>query len=62
LQRQAREVLAYSEDGVLDLVDRGWLDRATRPTAEVSSRDRYGLEWTLNLAAWLELRQPRIAL
>ena len=62
LQRQAREVLEYSDDGVLDLVDRAWLDRATRPTAVVSTTERQGLEWTLNLDAWLELYRPRLNL
>ena len=62
LQRQARELLEQSEDGVLDLVDRGWLERATRPDGENPSRDRHGLEWTLNLAVWLDLYHPRVVL
>lgn len=62
LQRQAREVLEYSEDGVLDLVDHAWLDRATRPSAVISAGDRQGLEWTLNLEAWLDLYRPRLNL
>jgi asparagine synthase (glutamine-hydrolysing) len=61
LQRQAREVLEYSEDGVLDLIDRAWLERATRPAAVVSANDRQGLEWTLNLEAWLDLYHPRLS-
>jgi asparagine synthase (glutamine-hydrolysing) len=62
LQRQGREVLEQSVDGVLDIVDRTWLDRATRPATEVSAADRYGLEWTLNLAAWLDLYRPRLVI
>lgn len=62
LQRQAREVLEHSSDGVLDLVDRAWLDHATRPSAVISAYDRQGLEWTLNLDAWLELYRPRLTL
>jgi asparagine synthase (glutamine-hydrolysing) len=62
LQRQARAVLVYSDDGVLDLVDRAWLERATRPTAVVSTTDRQGLEWTLNLEAWLDIYRPRLNL
>jgi len=50
------------DDGVPELVDRGWLERATRPGGELSSRDRHGLEWTLNLAVWIELYRPRIRL
>jgi len=60
LQRQARDVLEYSRDGVLDLVDRDWLERATRPSGDVSEVDRLGLEWTLNLNAWLDLYHPRL--
>ena len=62
LQRQAREVLDYSENGVTDLIDRVWLERATRPAARVSSADRQGLEWTLNLQVWLDLYSPRLNL
>jgi asparagine synthase (glutamine-hydrolysing) len=61
LQRQARDVLEHSPNGVLDLVDRTWLDRATRPSTGVSELDRHGLEWTLNLHAWLDLYRPRLA-
>jgi asparagine synthase (glutamine-hydrolysing) len=62
LQRQASELLAQSDDGVFALVDRSWLERATKPAAEVAQADRHGLEWTLNLAAWMDLRHPRLAL
>jgi asparagine synthase (glutamine-hydrolysing) len=62
LQRQAREVLEYSEDGVLDLVDRAWLNRVTRPNALIGTADRQGLEWTLNLEAWLDIYRPRLSL
>jgi asparagine synthase (glutamine-hydrolysing) len=62
LQRQAREVLDYSENGVTDLIDRVWLERATRPAAVVSTADRQGLEWTLNLQVWLDLYSPRLSL
>jgi asparagine synthase (glutamine-hydrolysing) len=58
LRRQGRELLGA--DGVLDLVDRDWLERATRPAAEIASRDRHGLEWALDLAVWLKLYRPRI--
>ena len=62
LQRQARELLEQSEDGVLDLVDRGWLERATRPAARSRRATGTGLEWTLNLAVWLDLYHPRVVL
>ena len=38
----ARRASARYRRGVLDLVDRAWLDRATRPAAEVSAGDRRG--------------------
>jgi asparagine synthase (glutamine-hydrolysing) len=60
LQRQARELLGTNSDGVMSLVDREWLERATRPQAEVSDEDRHGLEWTLNLAHWIDLHHPRL--
>ena len=54
--------MASATAGVLALVDRNWLERATRPAAEISQRDRHGLESTLNLAAWMDLHHPRLAL
>jgi asparagine synthase (glutamine-hydrolysing) len=62
LQRQAGELLRRSDDGIFALVDRKWLERATRPTAAVSPRVRHGLEWTLDLAAWMDLYRPSLAL
>jgi asparagine synthase (glutamine-hydrolysing) len=60
---QARALHAESANRVFELVDRTWLDAALRqdPTA-VSPEDRQGLEWTLNLATWLEIYQPRLDL
>jgi asparagine synthase (glutamine-hydrolysing) len=62
LQRQASELLAQSQNGLFTLVDRSWLERATRPTAEITQLDRHGLESTLNLAAWMDIHHPRLAL
>jgi asparagine synthase (glutamine-hydrolysing) len=62
LQRQGRDVLEHTSDGVLDLIDRTWLERATRPATEVSTADRYGLEWTLSLAEWLDVYRPRLVI
>ena len=62
LQRQARELLEQSEDGVLDLVDRGWLERATRP----GRRDRLTRPARARMDAeprgWLDLYHPRVVL
>ncbi|MEA2293234.1 MAG: hypothetical protein QOE86_873 [Solirubrobacteraceae bacterium] len=62
LQRQASELLAQSQDGVFELVDRTWLERAARPAATIGLLERQGLEWTLNLAAWMDIRHPRLAI
>jgi asparagine synthase (glutamine-hydrolysing) len=67
LQRQGHELLAGNGNGngngtgVLGLVDRAWLESATRPDpAGLAPADRRGLEWTLNLAAWLDLYHPSV--
>lgn len=61
LQVQARAVLERA-DGVLELVDRGWLERAVEPATPLSVGDRHGLEWTLNLDTWLDVHEPQILL
>lgn len=61
LQVQARAVLERA-DGVLELVDRGWLERAVAPATPLSVSDRHGLEWTLNLDTWLDVHQPQVLL
>ncbi|MCW3013345.1 MAG: hypothetical protein JWO02_437 [Solirubrobacterales bacterium] len=63
LQRQAAELLGDGDHGVFALVDRRWLESATRPApAAVDDLDRRGLEWTLSLSAWLDLYRPQLAL
>jgi len=62
LQRQGRELLGDRDTGVFALVDRDWLEVATRPDGGGAEPDRLGLEWTLNLATWLDLYRPRLTL
>jgi asparagine synthase (glutamine-hydrolysing) len=62
LQRQGRELLDDGDCGVFALVDRDWLESATRPDRGGAEPDRPGLEWTLNLATWLDLYRPRVTL
>jgi asparagine synthase (glutamine-hydrolysing) len=58
---QAREL--GSGDDVFGLVDHGWLRTVTgRDAAALDAVERQGLEWTLSLAAWLELYRPALAL
>jgi asparagine synthase (glutamine-hydrolysing) len=47
---------------VFDLVDRGWLSRATAPGAEVTQASRHGLERALDLALWLDMYKPVLKL
>jgi asparagine synthase (glutamine-hydrolysing) len=63
LQMQARDLLDQPGHPAFDLVDRNWLDAAGRrdPRA-IGVADRQGLEWTLNLATWLEIYRPRLVL
>jgi len=63
IQHQAAELLSNADHSVFALVDRRWLESATRcgPTA-AGDLDRHGLEWTLSLATWLDLYRPRLAL
>jgi asparagine synthase (glutamine-hydrolysing) len=63
IQRQGAELLEDESHDVFGLVDPAWLASATRhEPAEIAELDRQGLEWTLNLAAWLDLYRPRLAL
>jgi asparagine synthase (glutamine-hydrolysing) len=63
LQRQGEELLGDGDHRVFALVDRSWLESATRrDPAEIGESDRHGLEWTLNLAAWMDLYRPRLVL
>jgi asparagine synthase (glutamine-hydrolysing) len=62
IQAQGEELLS-DDDGVFALVDRSWLASATRrDPAAMSAVDRHNLEWTLDLAAWLELYRPQLEL
>jgi asparagine synthase (glutamine-hydrolysing) len=63
LQMQGRELLGQPAHPAFELIDRTWLDAATRcdPRA-IPVDDRQGLEWTLNLATWLDVYQPRVIL
>jgi asparagine synthase (glutamine-hydrolysing) len=63
LQDQGRGLLDQPAHRVFELVDRGWLAAATgRDPADIGRPDRQGLEWTLNLATWLDIYEPRLAL
>jgi asparagine synthase (glutamine-hydrolysing) len=63
LQMQGRALLRQPAHPVFEIVDRIWLEGATRsdPRA-IPVGDRQGLEWTLNLATWQEVYRPRLML
>ena len=61
LQEQGRELLEHRHHGVFEVIDRGWLESATQhDPAGVDGLDRQGLEWTLNLAVWLDAYRPQL--
>lgn len=62
LRDNAREYLSSPGHPVFDLVDRGWLSRATAPGAEVTQASRHGLERALDLALWLDMYKPVLKL
>ena len=50
-------------ESAFELIDRTWLEAATAcEPATIAVADRYGLEWTLNLAIWLDVYQPHLVL
>lgn len=63
LQDQARDLLSRPSHRVFDLVDRDRLREAAERDAPVSTQvARRGLERTLDLARWLDLYAPELAL
>jgi asparagine synthase (glutamine-hydrolysing) len=63
LQDQGRGLLEQPTHRVFELIDRSWLGAATgRDPAAIGHADRQGLEWTLNLATWLDIYQPQLTL
>src|SRR6201991_656259 len=62
LHSEFSALLNNRDSALAPLLDRAWLERATRPSAVVSTLDRQGLEWTLNLETWLNVYRPRLTL
>jgi asparagine synthase (glutamine-hydrolysing) len=61
LQAQGAELLADRHHDLFALVDRDRLGAVTRRDPSlISALDRQGLEWTLDLATWLELYRPQL--
>jgi asparagine synthase (glutamine-hydrolysing) len=62
IQEQAKDLLAERGHSVFSLVNPKWVAAAVRQNpAAVSLSERHGLERALDLAAWLEIYRPRIA-
>jgi asparagine synthase (glutamine-hydrolysing) len=63
IQEQAKDLLVERGHAVFSLVDPKWVTKAVRQDpAAVDLAARHGLERTLDLAAWLEIYRPQIAL
>ncbi|MEV4476640.1 asparagine synthase (glutamine-hydrolyzing) [Nonomuraea sp. NPDC049504] len=63
LQNQGKDLLADRDHDVFALVDRDWLEGATkRDPAAVDRLTRLGLERVLDLAAWLDVYRPELKL
>ncbi|GAA0458630.1 asparagine synthetase B [Actinoplanes capillaceus] len=63
LQNQGRDLLTRPSHDVFELVDRAWLETATRRDLPTVDRlTRLGLERTLDLAVWLDVYRPDIRL
>jgi asparagine synthase (glutamine-hydrolysing) len=59
LQSQAKELVAAASHPVFEIIDRRWLeDSASWDPVRTPAHVRNGIEWTLNLATWLELYRP----
>ncbi|QFZ24434.1 asparagine synthase (glutamine-hydrolyzing) [Saccharothrix syringae] len=63
LQQQAKEVLTERDHRVFDLIDRGWVHRASEvdPTA-MGGGERAGLDRFLDLYHWIDLYRPELVL
>ncbi|MGW1945949.1 asparagine synthase (glutamine-hydrolyzing) [Streptomyces sp. NPDC001940] len=63
LQNHAKDLLARPSHRVFDLVDRERVTRAAhRDVPQITQASRRGLERTLDLALWLDLYNPELAL
>jgi asparagine synthase (glutamine-hydrolysing) len=63
IQAQARNLLGDRDHPVFSLVDHTWTSDAVRQQpAAISLTARHGLELALDLAAWLDIYRPRIAM
>jgi asparagine synthase (glutamine-hydrolysing) len=63
LQENAKDLLAKPSHPVFDLVSRAWLERAVKTgTPQVTQASRHGLERVLDLALWMDLYSPTMAI
>ncbi|MYW69991.1 asparagine synthase (glutamine-hydrolyzing) [Streptomyces sp. SID8379] len=63
LQDHAKDLLSRPSHRVFDLVDRDRVHRAAhREAPQITQASRRGLERTLDLALWLEMYEPELAL
>jgi asparagine synthase (glutamine-hydrolysing) len=63
VQGQAKHLLGHRDHAVFSLVNLKWVREAVRQDpATISTTSRAGLERTLDLAAWLDIYSPQIAM
>jgi asparagine synthase (glutamine-hydrolysing) len=63
IQGQAKGLLGQRDHAVFSLVNPNWVSEAVRQDpAAISPTARHGLEYTLDLAAWLEIYRPQIVM
>jgi asparagine synthase (glutamine-hydrolysing) len=63
IQAQANDLLGRRDHDVFSLINRNWVREAVRQDpAAISRTARHGLERTLDLAVWLDIYRPQIAL
>jgi asparagine synthase (glutamine-hydrolysing) len=63
IQEQAKDLLGHRDHAAFSLINPNWVSEAARQDpAAISAPARHGLERTLDLAAWLDIYRPQIAL
>ncbi|ROP35996.1 asparagine synthase (glutamine-hydrolyzing) [Saccharothrix texasensis] len=63
LQAQCKDLLSTKDHGVFELVNRKWLEDATRQDAEAVQRTtRLGMERAIDFGVWMDIHNPRLAL
>ena len=61
LQRQGQELVSQPKHQAFEVMSHDWLKQAaTKPVDQLTQSDRFGLNFALELATWMDLYQPTI--